>query len=406
MKQTNLLILTIFYVILLVACATPSTLRSLNSSTLLPFEQAVRALANDLLYQVQVERGGIGLLGKLTESKVVLDPFVDAKSGDVVNASRRIEEIILEEGYNNFQNISLSRLTPDKLREADYVMSGVINFDLSKPSDLTKAEKYYRVSSSMFSRKTGKILANSNLWISEKELDYLPIPSYKDSPVYLKDSRVESLITTTETPVGKSAHTDYYESLSTTALLVQADTAYEDKNYKKASRLYNLATKREDGQIMKTYAGSYEANLKLGNTGTAKQMFRKLLETSVKENRKLNLKFLFSVNRIEFLEDYALRKQYDNWLREISLFLQDHHYCFQIVGHSSRTGDVEYNHTLSIERAKKVQTLMQAYFPQVMQKSRAVGKGFEQNMVGSGTDDLRDAIDRRVEFFIVDCSQL
>jgi hypothetical protein len=41
-----------------------------------------------------------------------------------------------------------------------------------------------------------------------------------------------------------------------------------------------------------------------------------------------------------------------------------------------------------------------------MQKSRAIGKGFEENLVGSGTDDLRDAIDRRVEFVVIDCSQL
>jgi hypothetical protein len=30
--------------------------------------------------------------------------------------------------------------------------------------------------------------------------------------------------------------------------------------------------------------------------------------------------------------------------------------------------------------------------------------GFHENLVGSGTDDLRDALDRRVEFKVRSCS--
>ena len=31
------------------------------------------------------------------------------------------------------------------------------------------------------------------------------------------------------------------------------------------------------------------------------------------------------------------------------------------------------------------------------------GAGSSENIVGSGTDDLMDAIDRRVEFGVIDC---
>jgi outer membrane protein OmpA-like peptidoglycan-associated protein len=401
-KLLNLLIVVFLSVTLLVACVMPKF--APLSQTPIPFEQAIRALTNNLLSQVQTDKGE--LLGMLSKTTIVLDPFVDATSGEVVKVSRRIEELILEEGHKNFSQFALNRVTPDNLRDAEYVISGAINFTIYEVVDATKKDKYYRVSSSVFNKKTGKIIANAKVWLAEKELDYTPVPAYKDSPVYLKDRRIDSLVTTTETPAGQKADREYYESLDTNALLVQADTAYETKNYEKTALLLDIAAKRPEGQLMKTYAGAYEANLKLGKSEKANQMFRKLLELNVKENKKLNLKFLFSVNKMEFIEDDDLRQQYSSWLHQINQFFKDNNYCFHIVGHSSHTGAAEYNKKLSLERAKKVQKLMQADFPQTMQKSRAIGKGFEENLVGSGTDDLRDAIDRRVEFVVIDCSQL
>jgi hypothetical protein len=44
--------------------------------------------------------------------------------------------------------------------------------------------------------------------------------------------------------------------------------------------------------------------------------------------------------------------------------------------------------------------------PVIAQNTTAVGRGFEQNIVGSGTDDLRDSIDRRVEFKVMDCHKM
>lgn len=387
------------------ACTPPIRYTTLEKGPV-PFEPAIRSLTNHLLAPIQADRGVV--LDLLSETKIVLDPFVDATSGEVVNASRRIEEIILEEAQKNFATFSLRRLQKDSLKEANYVMSGVISFDNYQTLGTTqKEEKYYRVAASIFNRQTGKIVANSNLWVSGKELDYTPVPVYKDSPVYyLKDKRVEGLVTTTKTPVGQPANKSYYDNLDTNALLVQADTAYEVKDYTKASVLYDLVAKREDGQTMKTFAGAYESYLKLGQTKLAKQRFSKLLKQSVKENNKLNIKLLFSVNKMEFIEDEELRKQYTHWLQEIGDFLQVNNYCFHIVGHSSHTGAADYNKQLSLERAKTVQKLMLVNFSKLLQRSKAIGKGFEENLVGSGTDDLRDTIDRRVEFVIVDCSKL
>ena len=38
------------------------------------------------------------------------------------------------------------------------------------------------------------------------------------------------------------------------------------------------------------------------------------------------------------------------------------------------------------------------------QRVRPEGKGWDETIVGSGTDDLRDALDRRVEFKVLNCT--
>ena len=42
--------------------------------------------------------------------------------------------------------------------------------------------------------------------------------------------------------------------------------------------------------------------------------------------------------------------------------------------------------------------------PELAGRTRAEGMGFRQNIVGSGTDDGFDVLDRRVEFKIVPCA--
>jgi len=41
--------------------------------------------------------------------------------------------------------------------------------------------------------------------------------------------------------------------------------------------------------------------------------------------------------------------------------------------------------------------------PEITGRIQAVGMGFRENVIGTGTDDLRDALDRRVEFKVRPC---
>lgn len=153
---------------------------------------------------------------------------------------------------------------------------------------------------------------------------------------------------------------------------------------------------------MKTYIGMYRANIKLGRTGAAEDAFSKLVAVGV-SNDNLSAKFLFSVDTTEFLSDRDMKDQYNLWVRQIGKYFSTSDRCLNIVGHSSNTGSADYNDRLSLSRARRIQELMKPTFPSVMQRSKAFGKGFKENIVGMGTDDARDSLDRRVEFAVTDC---
>jgi outer membrane protein OmpA-like peptidoglycan-associated protein len=76
----------------------------------------------------------------------------------------------------------------------------------------------------------------------------------------------------------------------------------------------------------------------------------------------------------------------------------------EIVGHTSRTGSERANDALSLQRAAYIKQRLDSASPGLDSKTKASGKGFRENIVGSGTDDVRDALDRRVEFKIAPCA--
>jgi outer membrane protein OmpA-like peptidoglycan-associated protein len=53
---------------------------------------------------------------------------------------------------------------------------------------------------------------------------------------------------------------------------------------------------------------------------------------------------------------------------------------------------------LSLQRANYVKSRLDADVPQLANRLVTVGAGSNQMMVGTGKDDLSDALDRRVEF--------
>ena len=91
------------------------------------------------------------------------------------------------------------------------------------------------------------------------------------------------------------------------------------------------------------------------------------------------------------------------WLRQVGTVAATSTICMDLVGHTSMTGSAAFNDRLSQQRAGVIKDRLEAGTPALRGHLAAHGKGSAEPLVGTGTDDARDALDRRVEFRIVDC---
>jgi tetratricopeptide (TPR) repeat protein len=210
------------------------------------------------------------------------------------------------------------------------------------------------------------------------------------------------LIATAKSTAGKTADKEYFNSLTTNALLVEASNAYDQGDYSLALGLYAKAAERADGQVMKSFRGLYLSFLKLGRLDEAEEVFGKLTDLGLRDNN-LYVKMLFEVNETEFFGNPEDLIEYPIWIRQIAGRLKVSGNCMEISGHASHSGTEEYNNRLSQMRAERIQKLLQDAEPALSEKLQAIGCGFHDNWVGSGADNESDAIDRRVQFRVVEC---
>lgn len=371
------------------------------------FDAAISSLARTLLNQIKNDQDSSLVSTLLDQAKkdgespdqdepvrIILIPFKDASSGEIPQASSDIEKIIIREGEQNFKDFLLIRLNSKNLGIADYILDGTISPEFGDSKD-----SCYVVSAIVRNLKKIKIIGSTEVRISDQNLDYRPSGIYQDSPLYIKNNELKSLMNIEN----RKTDAAYFDSLGTKAIWIEAETAYEEKNYETALKLFQTAEARDDGQMLRTYIGLYLTNQKLKRWDDAETALGKIIAVSVETHGTLSIKFLFEVNSVKFWEADNSQERYEPWLRQIGKYFHNHPYCLDIVGHCSRTGSEIWNDKLSLERAKAIQKQLHKTFPEIMERSRTIGKGFKENISGLGTDDERDAIDRRVELIIRDC---
>jgi outer membrane protein OmpA-like peptidoglycan-associated protein len=358
-----------------------------------PFQDAIADLTRNLLNEVAANQGFMSF----GQKNIMLVPFIDRNSGDVVQASKQVENFIYNNSQANFSaKFDVLAMNSDNLAKAHYIMNGTIAL---QPYE--KKDKRYQVSAVVWNIKDGTVLANQKIWIREKKLNYEPVGLSKESPMYMKDKHFNVLLDLVNTPIKQTIDQKYMTLLQSDALLEEAEAYYTQGNYQKALEIYSSVAKRKDSQeMMKTYAGLYKTNLQLDNQQEAENAFGKMVSLGI-ANDNLSVKFLFEVASDGFKRDKS--DEFVLWLRQIGKRLNETGLCLNIEGHSSRSGTAEFNEKLSRERAESIQQRLEPYFKNVYARTRAIGKGFSKNLVGTGADDESDAIDRRVEFKIDKC---
>ncbi len=392
MKTYKLPLLLMLFLILS-ACVSPRGYRP----TPLPFEAAVRIMADDLFRQVSEQHS---LMEKLKEQEAVfvIDPVIDADTGEVTSTSRNIEKLISAQARMKMPRFLLQEMTSENLARAAYVVSGIMQLEHYRG----EAAKLPHLTVSIVNTKSGQVVAHSDAWISNAKLEFEPTPMYRDSPMYIKDKRVDALIATARAAAGSMANREYFDTLATNALLDEASAAYDKNDYRRALGLFAKAAERDDGQVMKTYSGLYQCFYRLGMMPEAEEAFASLTKLGLQAGN-ISVKFLFEVNKTDFFKNNKL-PEYSIWMRQIAKRIAESGSCITIVGHASRSGSEEHNKKLSLKRAERLMELLRAEASESSRKIRTEGLGYTENIIGTGTNDERDAIDRRVEFKVVGCN--
>lgn len=354
----------------------------------LDIKGAAQQIATDLAQQIGA--GG-------TARTLVIDPILDRATGQQTGVSARLEAEVLPALTSAIKGLTVLPFNAEGAAKARFVLAGTV-------STITAPDRF-GVSASLTDRPTGLVVAQSAARFVQAGLDASPTRFYNDSPSLVRDRSVDGYVRTAETKAGAPADALYVSQVPTAALLAEALSFYNAEKWEQALSSYSAAATRTDGQQLRTFNGIYLSNIRLGRVDAAADAFGKIAALGLATNN-LSVKLLFKPNSsTEFWPGRDLSGVYPMWLRQIAKAVQTTSSCLTIVGHTSKSGSEQVNDRLSLARAETVRKLMSGEGPGLANQLQASGVGFRENIIGTGTDDAGDAVDRRVEFKVVECKR-
>ena len=237
-------------------------------------------------------------------------------------------------------------------------------------------------------------------------VDHTPTPFFRDSPAWARDKLIQGYVRTCQaTRPGDPIDAVYSERIAAAAITAEAIDLYEHNQYAKAATLFRQAAATPSGNHLRNLNGWFAASIRTGNQKDASVATQRLVDYMLSE-RNLNFMFLFRPGSANFVADQKVAAPYPIWIREIARGADSAKACLHVVGHASRTGSEPANERLSLARAQAVTQQLQRQSKRLTDRVTAVGMGSREPIVGSATDDLQDAPDRRVEFKVVDCAKV
>jgi outer membrane protein OmpA-like peptidoglycan-associated protein len=379
---------------LLVACAAPPKAVEIGE---LPFDQAVVQASDAIAAQAQTAPA---ILAKLAKKSIVLDPMLDAATGQQTAATTLLETRVGERLATKGDAFEILPFTSANLARAQLLLTGTMT---RVDGDAGARKKALRIQLALTDLKAGTVVAQASALARDEGLDHTPLAYYRDSPVLVKDKVIEGYVRTTATPPGQRADPLYLERIAQATVIHEATTLYNQERYVEALGKYRSALAMPAGEQIRVVNGIYLAAAKLGRTAEAEQAFARVVALGIAYN-ELGVKFLFNPGSTEFWSDPKVSGAYPMWLRQIARESTNAKVCMNIVGHTSHTGSEPTNDALSLQRANFIRQRLVGEASTLAAKTKTSGMGFRQNIVGSGTDNAVDALDRRVEFKIVPCT--
>ncbi len=381
----------------LVGCAAPP--QATNLSDELAFEQAVAQATDGLAAQTQKLPAFLAnVQSKIAKKGVVLDPMLDAVTGQQTAATVLLEYRVTERLTTKSEAFQILPFQSANLAKAEYLLTGT----MSRVEGSANRKRALQINLALTDLKAGTVVAQASALAKDEGLDHTPLAYYRDSPVLVKDKVIEGYARTSATPPGQRGDPYYLERIAAATLINEATQLYNQERYVEALGQYRSALAMPTGEQIRVMNGIYLASAKLGRTAEAEQAFGRVVALGIAYN-ELGVKFLFNPGSTDFWSDPRVSGPYGMWLRQIAKEGTAAKVCMNVVGHTSKTGSEQVNDALSLQRANFIKQRLATESATLGARTKTAGMGFRQNIVGSGTDNAVDALDRRVEFKIIPC---
>ncbi len=385
---------------LLAGCLETAPKAPTVSTNELGFSEAIVVATDGLVGQTQKLPAFLAKMeSKIVRKNVVVDPMIDATSGQQTQTTQLLERRIGERlAARKEGGFDLLPFKTENLAKVQYLLTGTLTRLLGVPG-----KKSLQINLALVEIKTGQVVAQASALARDDGLNHTPLAIYQDSPVLVKDKVVDGYIATALTAPGSAANSLYMERVAVASVINEAGSLYNSERYQESLAKYQEARTQAGGEQLRTLNGIYLNNVRLGRIAEAESAFGQIVAYGLRSN-KLDVKFLFNPGSTEFWSDAKVSGAYPMWLRQIAKEGAGARVCMVIVGHTSHTGSEQTNDALSLQRATFIQQRLAAESSGLAQRTKASGMGWRENLVGSGSDNAVDALDRRVEFRVEPCN--
>ena len=363
----------------------------------LPLEDALLSAANTLFSSASKTLGA-----PPAQRLIVIDPLVDGVSHTQTVTTESLEEKIQSLVRANYPGFNAQPFTRATVGQAPIVLVGTFTaIDLKNQTGA--AREAFRICLALADLKSGLIVAKGVARAKIEGVDLTPLRHLQDAPAWTKDPAVDAYVRTCQaTKPGDRIDPAYLDGILAASLIAEASDLFDNGHYQQAIDVYRSALATPKGDQLRVHNGIYSASWRLGRRVDAERAFSDAVRVGLANNR-LGVKFLFRPGTTDFITDPRLSAPYPMWMTQIARRASAQASCLNVVGHTSRTGPEPLNERLSVLRAENVKNRLEREAPKLKGRVIASGVGSRETLVGTGTDDVRDALDRRVEFKVVQC---
>jgi len=361
-----------------------------------PFDEAVARAGEQLLRDAAAAVGG-------APRELVIDPLIDANTGQQTGGTVQMGQQLAALIRTRAPQWSVRQLSRASLQSRPLLLIGTLTA-INTRNVATDNAAAFRICLFLIDLRTAKLIAKRVDRATLASVNAEPTPFFRDSPTWALDKTALAYIKSCQgSSPGDAIAPAYLQRLEAQALINEATTAFAENKPADAYRLFHAAQPIAERDDLRVLNGIYIASWRTGKRKEAAETFGRIVGVGL-EAKRLPIKLFFNPGTTTLLQAADLQAQYAVWLREVASQVAARENCLKVIGHSSRTGDPAANEALSARRAAVIKQRLERQDRKLGARLSTEGVGSRETIVGLGTDDLRDALDRRVEFRTIDCS--